>query len=751
MKLPVLRHFWLGICMLAAVVAVAQPTDNAYRSFYPGAPTDHWTENLPWSRVLDITTVQGANWLDKMQKAQDQLVAQGGGVIYFPAGDYYIQNSFVLKPNIILRGAASLDPKAHSRAFAPRTRLSFPAYVPSFSGNGTPDSTAFKTITAPSSFNNAVVDLDINRARILLSQGGGTTNRGGLVLSVRSNNCASSSPDVPSANQHAWQRFCWRFAYNVVVRNFADAVVANCRINDFLRNDVHPISEDSYDQPGYLADSAGVMIQAPPGMARFSYTDHYGISVNRGGANTYATPQTNPELFRTGCEVLDNWVLKTMRVGIMAAGMGLKIKRNVVTDTSGKVVWLRPQGTGFQTNNSATYENRGIDFSGWSVDCDSNEIIVYRHRFYRNNYLSIDGEGILVQECCGGTSVNDYKIRGNSLNAYIGIYKMRDIHNLLIENNNLNGISNIYVASDVNNCSINNPGSCYTMRNVIIRNNYGLVGSCSNNPGPAIVLEGNVEGQNVSVYNNTGDTYPNANCSRTVDSFRIAAPCYVSLNSDPQLPQVNSNVRLFRSTCSTPIISAPAVFPDIVINDPLDGAVINAFGGSVSVLIQTSLTYDPAHAVRVEYWKDAQLLATLDASSGQPLDQFNWIVNPSDIGDRVLTARIYDLNLTRGNYSFSAPVRVRVLAPLSQSLTLPKPVLNLYPNPSAQGAEVYWTTTETELQTVSVLSTAGKVLMTQAVLPANGKAVLNATLPVGIYTLAITNRKGVQMAKWVVQ
>lgn len=732
------RLLALLFCLIT-MAAVAQPTDNAFRTFYPGTASDHWTENLPWARVIDITTVQGANWLDKMQKAQDQLVAQGGGVIFFPAGDYYIQNNFALKPNIILRGMPSVDPIAKSNGFSPRSRLSFPEYVPTFSGNGTPDTTAFKSITAPNSFNNAVVDLDINRAKVLISQGGGQSNRNGLVLSVRSNNCATSAPDVPSATQLPWQRFSYRFGYNIVVRNVANAIVANCRVNDMMDNITYPIADDSFDQPGYLADSSGVMVPAPPGHAVFSYTDHYGINVNRSGANVYATPQTNPELFRPGCEVLDNWVLKTMRVGIMAAGMGLKVKRNHVTDKPGKTVWLRPEGRARQANNSATYENRGIDFSGWSVDCDSNLIEVYRHRFLRNNYLTIDGEGILVQECCGGTSVNDYKIRGNSLNAYIGIYKMRDIHNLVIENNDLQGKANILVLANTNGCSGNNIGPCYSLRNVWVRNNYGLTGGCSANPGAAIVFDGDVEGQNVFCYNNTADAAPNANCSRTIDSFRIAGPCYISLNPDANLPNNNTNVRLFRSTCSTPIISRPSVFPAISILRPTDTTIINASGGPVTYTIQTLPDFDPSHNVKVEYWVDARLVATLDNLVTPNIDSFDWIVTPADQGNRVITARIYDMSLTRSNYAFSQPVVVKVLAPLSSPASLQATSLAMYPNPVMAGEQVRISAGMGQVAKAELISTAGQVLQQTSLVADAGEYHLNTTgLKPGMYIIRLT-------------
>lgn len=748
------------LCLLAFVLtsfcSFAQPTDNPYRTMYPGAPADHWTENLRWSQVLDITTVPGPNWLAKLITAQDQLVAQGGGVIYFPAGDYYIQNNFNLKPNIILRGVPSVDNVAKSRGFSPQSRLSFPEYVPTFSGTGTPDTTAFKVITASNSFNNALVDFDVNRGRISLSQGTNTNTINGMVLSVRSNNVAVPSPDVPTATQNAWQRFSYRFGYNIVVRNYANAIIANCRVNDFTDNTTNPVTNDSFEQPGYLADSLGTPIVIPNRYTTFSYTDHYGIGLNRGSGAFYGTPQTAPELFRTGGEILDNWVLKTMRVGIMTAGLGLKVKRNTIADLDGKEVYLNPQGTAKQRNLSATYENRGIDFSGWSVQVDSNDIEVYRHRFYRSNYLSVDGEGILVQECCGGSMVNDYHIGGNSLHGdgpYIGIYKMRDIQNLVIEDNNLNNVTNIYVESNVNGCTATNTGSCYAMRNVEVRNNYNIFAGCGTNPGTGILLQAGVGSSDIFCYGNVAEPTPNAICSRTRDSILITGPCSISLNPDPNQATVNTNTRLYMANCSTPFVPGPAVFPSVSVQTPTDTTIINASAGSVAYTIQTLLNYDVNHNVEVEYWKDAQLLGALSSTSSPSLDNFLWNVSPTEQGTRIISAKITDLSATpRPVYSWSQPIKVKVLAPLSLSASSWSSLVRLYPNPVMQGQAVMLTVPLGQNKpTIQVFNLRGQLLPADYDVQNDKVTVQTNHLAPGVYTIRVSAGANSVHKKLVVQ
>ena len=64
-----------------------------------------WTAALPWSRVVDINDVAGPDLAARLRAAQDQVVAAGGGVIFFPPGVYRFGESIVLRQGVILRGA----------------------------------------------------------------------------------------------------------------------------------------------------------------------------------------------------------------------------------------------------------------------------------------------------------------------------------------------------------------------------------------------------------------------------------------------------------------------------------------------------------------------------------------------------------------------------------------------------------------------------------------------------------------------
>jgi len=149
-----------------------------------------------------------------------------------------------------------------------------------------------------------------------------------------------------------------------------------------------------------------------------------------------------------------------MRVGIHAAGTGLVIRDNIVRDEPDKIWWTDATGLK-QPRGANTLENRAIDWSGWNVEIEGNDLEVYRHRLGDTGYLSVDGEGILIQACCGGTTVNGLTIRDNRSNAYLGLYKVGDIQNVSIDRNR---VESIYVVADTNNRS-------YSMENVRVENN----------------------------------------------------------------------------------------------------------------------------------------------------------------------------------------------------------------------------------------------------------------------------------------
>ncbi|MGL5083030.1 MAG: glycosyl hydrolase family 28-related protein [Microcoleaceae cyanobacterium] len=450
------------------------PTDNAIAAYY-GQAAETWTDQIRWNCVYNINDFPGSNLVTRFNLARD-AATKAGGVVYFPAGTYIFTDSIILKNGVIIRGETPTIPAAISPSYRPETQFIFPKYEPQNSGNGTPNSTAFKKIKTqvPTKDSNiGLVNLDINRAAISILddvhssqnqtvQNQTVQNQNIIIFGIRSNNVAAPDPKVPDLSfQNSWQRYSYRFAANIEIAALQNILVANNRLNDNIT--------DNFEQPGYQLksqDKKSVITYSNGKKAIFHYGNHYGIVVNRyskgEGFKLAATPQTEPDLFRKGIVIQDNWVYHTMRVGIQASGQGLVIKNNQIKDEPNKQWWLDPTGMKAATG-AVTLENRGIDWSGWNVVIEGNQYEVYRHRIGDTGYLSVDGEGILIQECCGGTTVKNAIIQKNQGNAYIGLYKVREIESVKIVDNQLTN-ADILVLADTN-------ASPYRMNNLqIIKN-----------------------------------------------------------------------------------------------------------------------------------------------------------------------------------------------------------------------------------------------------------------------------------------
>ncbi|MBD1940007.1 glycosyl hydrolase family 28-related protein [Microcoleus sp. FACHB-68] len=448
--------------------ATGSPTDNPITARY-GNSTYSWTNQIKWNCVYNIKDFKGSP-IERFNAARDAASAGGGGVVYFPAGTYNFIDSISLKNGVVIRGETPSVKDAKAGSYAPPTKFVFPKYEPKLSGNGTPNQTAFKKILTASpnqDSNIGLVNIDINRAGIYWE---GDTNSGKnkniMIFGIRNNNVADPDPNIPNPSfQEPWMRYSHRFAANLKINAYENVLVANNRINDAIT--------DNYEQPGYKVrplKGNNTITYSEGNKVPFHYGNHYGIVVNRSKAGGYSlagNPQTEPGLFRKGIVIRDNWVYHSMRVGIQASGEGLIVQDNQIQDSENKQWWTDPTGIK-EPQGSVTLENRAIDWSGWNVRLEGNNYQVYRHRIMDSKYLSVDGEGILVQECCGGTQVNGATITKNQGNSYIGFYKVPSIRNVNITENNLfDNITNtalIYVVADTNKQS-------NSMENVQIENN----------------------------------------------------------------------------------------------------------------------------------------------------------------------------------------------------------------------------------------------------------------------------------------
>lgn len=446
------------------LVAAESPISN---------PASHlrvaWTDELKWSNVVDVTRTAGSGkyWDKRLAEAQEQLARAGGGVIYFPRGDYHFEHHIRLKDGVILRGTSPRDANsAHDSKYRLETRFEFPQYRPSFKGNGTPIDTAFKGIyleDPATAANCGVVNIDINRGHIHFDETedhrcGGNRIVFGCVL----RNCAVADSGIPSTKvmQHAWQRFTSRHHAAIDVKGAENILVANNRLPQS--------GDDNFTMKDFLlkpsrgsADRFDVVFDYDnrPGL----YVSHYCVG-GPGGSGDDGTPQSHPCGFRKGIVIRDNYVFNTGRMCIGFGGDGTICANNVTRIQ--KDVW-RPTVTGESaTHGSSTNDNRAIEMRGWRWTVDGNDCVVHKNWCSDRSYYINDGEGLMHEDHCNST-IRDSRLTNNKVNSYLSIYKCGTIDGLLIEGNDVStpgDISDIFVVADRNS----GPQAC---RNVTIAGN----------------------------------------------------------------------------------------------------------------------------------------------------------------------------------------------------------------------------------------------------------------------------------------
>lgn len=507
--------------------AQTPPTDNPITTFY-GANYFPWTDDLAWANVYNIldyggvadgVTDNGAAF----KAARDAAAAQGGGVVYFPTGTYAFADTIALANGVVLRGDDPGVP-AVGDDFFPPSQLVFPQYVPTLSGDGTDDNTAFKQIQTASPTTDSrigIVNLDVNHAGINFTESDNLkfspsfdplryTAKQIVVFGLRNNNAAypwgavGVPESVPASFQNRWQRYPFPFACNVQVIAAADVIVANNRLNDLS----YIGQDDSFDQPGYLFQNpANQVVAAEPGQAVFDYGNIYCVSVNgaylisRGGeAGWYATDDPNdmqhpyrPELFRPGIVIQDNWMYHDEGQTVVASGSGLILNRNIMLDRPNKMLWISNRGQ--KAPSGSAFTTRACLLGGRNIDTEDNFVLSYPWTVNGGPYHTNDGENLLWDNT--STLVNGWRCVNNTLNGLLSNYFCQNINDVLISGNtwvtptgNADGAA-IWETADV----VRNPN--FRVNNVRIANNTNLPGD--------IMLIGSAGGSGNTIIGNRTD------------------------------------------------------------------------------------------------------------------------------------------------------------------------------------------------------------------------------------------------------
>ncbi len=126
-----------AMLLVAGAIHADRPTDNPVASFYDddrGYPA--WTDGIKWSNVINMKSyAKGKTNFEKFENARAELVAKGGGVLYYPAGEYDFSDGpfdgpsgrgLMLPSGVVIRGQAPKGkPLATSGKLEPATKFVF--------------------------------------------------------------------------------------------------------------------------------------------------------------------------------------------------------------------------------------------------------------------------------------------------------------------------------------------------------------------------------------------------------------------------------------------------------------------------------------------------------------------------------------------------------------------------------------------------------------------------------------------------
>ena len=421
-----------------------------------------------------------------------------------------------------------------------------------------------------------------------------------ILFGLRVLNAAEPEGGVPATGQNAWQRFPNRKSAAISAFIYKNGVISNNRIGDMeacanfgdgdptngdyyhtenpyglqeasavYTNTTYPVASDNFVMSAYRLKGTGAAgTGVDKGAFTFDYNARYGININRGklyfdpvawqttwyGSISHHTPADEPSSFGTNMEINDNWIFKTNRVGMQVGGLGVSVRRNVIRDQMEKSTTLDmkidPSGTVAAAGHH-TFENRGIDGSGWDVYVEDNWFEAYRFKI--GGYYSTDGEGVLHQESSGST-LNGYYVRRNVGYNYLGLYKSKNIYNAEVSNNWLrNGIQTdgyIMFQADANGGPFSIYGGKVNDNNATGLKILGSVNGsdvfCNNNRVTSLALSCYVQqSNNVNAVGQVWGAGGGTITWTTGNGAAAGAPC---LPTTPAIPSVamtpNSNVYL---------------------------------------------------------------------------------------------------------------------------------------------------------------------------------------------------------------
>ncbi len=257
----------------------------------PITEANHWSNAIAWNNVTNVTKVKGLlgreNAVDSVvfHQTMETISKNGGGVLFFPVGTYIFKNTIMLYDGVVLRGENPLGVKnAKHQSYSLPTIFEFPRYKPKMDRMRA-DTSLFKNVSNQTAFksiktntrgikNFGLVNIDINRAIIDFRKKNTESMgfRNVLIYGIKQNNAVVPVEGIPTAAQikggNNWQRWTEKYIGNINLSVEANALVANCKLNDNTK--------DSFKQFGYMVDDGFTFDGS---RAVFDYINHIGIMI----------------------------------------------------------------------------------------------------------------------------------------------------------------------------------------------------------------------------------------------------------------------------------------------------------------------------------------------------------------------------------------------------------------------------------------------------------------------------------------
>ena len=419
------------------------PQDNPVAALY-GNGTYPWADTMVnWSCVYNIKDFGGS--FESAQKAA--AASGGGGVVYFPAGTYSFKSNIGLDSNVVIRGDPTTEMAKKGTSpgpLSPKTvfKCTFGEHIGIFNSD-------------PKGKNFGIINVELDGCAVMFWPGLKSSSTGlkgywwtaedvigmgenKVVLGNKVHDVTYQHPDPDDTKSGV----IWAWSFGTAIASYSDnnTLVANNLISKSTTSEHTTVvlDGDKLNVPYPVDNRYGIDVnQILLGGVIGKYTGHQCPS-----APGTLSPSCAPWYFRRGLVIRDNYVYMNGRVGInwsgggdgKTVGSGTLVYNNHVEVAAGTTCWSVngvKKMTGHDTN-----ENRGYDQKGYENNVTMNTGHINRQKAADTSYMTVDGEGVLMQAVNGNDGLRNLWYRNDlsgGSSGYLAYYNLFNVeYNQLI-------------------------------------------------------------------------------------------------------------------------------------------------------------------------------------------------------------------------------------------------------------------------------------------------------------------------------